>query len=388
VAIIIEKVPGVPAGGSYAVGAWMAEALKESCDVTIVTPDPTLSLRELNDYFGTSLRPEEAGIGYVPMPLVLRLTQKLVLLKKHLLLRRCTRIAKNHDLVIYASGEADFGVRGIQYIHFPMAGRDGAGRGAIAEVYEFLCERVSGYSLEGVLANLTLTNSLWTAEAIRSIYHLEAFVLHPPVPDDYPSVPWESREDGFVCVGRIVPEKRVERIISILKRVRERGWDVHLHLIGKSHDRGYWRSISRLLKSESSWVSAEGALSRRELVDFLVRHKYGMHGMRNEHFGIAVGEMVKAGCVVFVPDAGGQLEIVNDDRLTYSDEAAAVDKICAVLASEKLQSDLRTRLARSSQKFSSAVFAKSVRRIVEDFLVAKSDPPHSQAGVSSAGVRT
>jgi len=371
VAVVLEKRAGQPAGGSHAVSAWIAEALKETYDVTIITSDPNLSLLALNTYFGTSLRSEEARIEFVSMPLLLHYTQRLWLLKKHLLLRHCTRRVRNYDLVIYSSGEADFGVRGIQYIHFPTASSNGASPGIFAEIYEGLCKGISGYSLEGVRANLTLTNSLWTAKEIRRVYGLEALVLHPPVADDYPSVLWESREDGFLCVGRIAQENRVDSVINILKRGRERGWDVHLHLIGESHDRRYWKSLSRLLRNERSWVSAEGSLSRRELVDFLVRHKYGLHGMLHEHFGIAVGEMVKAGCVVFVPDGGGQLEIVNDERLTYLDEAVAVDKICAVLRSKKLQSELRMHLARSSQAFSSAIFADGVRRIVQDFLGAR-----------------
>lgn len=377
VAVVLEKRAGVPAGGSHAVSAWMAEALKKRYDVTIVTSDPNLSLLALNTYFGTSLRSEEARIEYVSMPLLLHYTQRLWLLKRHLLLRHCTRRARNYDLVIYSSGEADFGVRGIQYIHFPIASSNGARRGIFTEIYEGLCKGISGYSLEGVRANLTLTNSHWTAKEIRRVYGLDALVLHPPVPDDYPSVPWESREDGFLCVGRIAQEKRVDRVINILKKVRERGWDVHLHIIGESHDRRYWKSLSRLVNSERSWISAEGLLSRRALVDLLVRHKYGLHGMLHEHFGIAVGEMVKAGCIVFVPGGGGQLEIVNDERLTYLDEAVAVDNICAVLSSEKLQSELRMHLARCSQTFSSAIFAERVRTIVEDFLGSKSEkPPH------------
>lgn len=375
IAVVLDKVPGLPPGGSHAVGAWIAEALKASHDVTIVVPDPKLSVLELNAYFGTSFLAEEARMEYVSMPPLLHHTQRLVLLKKHLLLRHCTRIAKNFDLVIYASGEADFGVRGIQYIHFPITSANGGSRGIFAVIYEVLCRGISGYSLERVRANLTLTNSLWTAEAIRRAYDLEALVLHPPVPEDYPSVPWESREDGFLCVGRIVREKRVDRVVSILKKVRERGWDVHLHLVGKPHDPKYWRSLARLLKTETSWVSVEGSLSRRDLVGLLVRHKFGLHGMDYEHFGIAVGEMTKAGCVVFVPSGGGQLEIVNDERLTYSDEASAVDKICAVLSSEKLQSELRTQLARSSKEFSSAIFSESMRKIVQDFLARRAVPP-------------
>lgn len=371
VAIVIDKMQGRPTGGSHAVGAWMAEALKGSYDVTIVTLDPDLTVRALNEYFGTSLGPEEVRIEHVSLPRVLLHTQKLWLLKKHLFFRHCFRVARDYDLAIDSSGEAHFGVKGIQYIHFPMASRESGGGPILGRVYEAICRRVSGYSLEKMRANLTLTNSHWTAEVIKRVYGVEARVLHPPVPDDYPAVAWDSRENGFLCVGRITPEKQLERVVKILKGVRERGWGIHLHIIGERQDRRYWRSLSGLLSQESSWVSVEGPLAREDLVAFLAGHKYGLHAMHREHFGIVIGEMVKAGCVVFVPRGGGQLEIVNDERLTYLDEVEAVDKICAILGSRELQSDLRAHLMGASVRFSVAEFTESVRRIARDFLESK-----------------
>ena len=363
VAIVLEKTPGLPTGGSHAVGAWMVEALRRIYDVTIITLDSNLSVDGLNGYFGTAIGHNDVRIERVPLPLPLRWTAKLVLLKRHILLRHCARVAPNYDLVIFSSGEAGIGGRGIQYIHFPSTR---GSRGNLVGIYEGLCERISGHSEAGVQANVTLTNSAWTAAAIRRAYNVEPLVLHPPVPEDYREVPWDSREDGFLCIGRITPEKGVDRVIRILKGVRERGFDVHLHVIGEFQDRGYWRKISRLL--DPSWVTVEGVLRRGQLVELLSRHKYGLHGMPQEHFGIVVGEMAKAGCIVFVPDGGGQVEIVNDDRLTYHDEADAIDKICAVMHSRSRQMELRDGLARSSGRYSSAIFIDRFRRIVQDFL--------------------
>jgi glycosyltransferase involved in cell wall biosynthesis len=41
--------------------------------------------------------------------------------------------------------------------------------------------------------------------------------------------------------------------------------------------------------------------------------RYGIHGMLDEHFGMAPAELAAAGCIVFVPNDGGQVEIVDDD---------------------------------------------------------------------------
>ena len=43
----------------------------------------------------------------------------------------------------------------------------------------------------------------------------------------------------------------------------------------------------------------------------MAQHRYGIHTMENEHFGIGVAEMVRAGCIPFVHDSGGPVEIVG-----------------------------------------------------------------------------
>ena len=66
--------------------------------------------------------------------------------------------------------------------------------------------------------------------------------------------------------------------------------------------------------------------------------------------------MVNAGCIVFVPNGGGQLEIVDDAALVYNDDADAVDKIEAMLKSEAEQKRVRCRLAQNAARFSPEIF--------------------------------
>src|SRR5262249_38798550 len=151
-------------------------------------------------------------------------------------------------------------------------------------------------------------------------------------PGDFPAIPWQDREDGFVCIGRISPEKELEKIIAILAAVRGRGQKVHLHIIGSPDNPRYYRRILRLVRANASWVFLNEGLSRDQLVRLISVHRYGIHGMREEHFGMAVAEMVRAGCIVFVPRGGGQVEIVRgEDRLLYKTPAEAITKIGRVM---------------------------------------------------------
>ncbi len=60
-----------------------------------------------------------------------------------------------------------------------------------------------------------------------------------------------------------------------------------------------------------------------------------------------MGELVQAGCITFVPNGGGQMEIVNHPELIYGNDDDAVQKIVAVLENPPLQEALRSTLLKA-----------------------------------------
>jgi hypothetical protein len=76
--------------------------------------------------------------------------------------------------------------------------------------------------------------------------------------------------------------------------------------------------------------------------------------MIDEHFGMAVSELVVGGCVVLVPDSGGQTEIAAD----------AVEKIVHVLQDETARAELRASLAAHAERFFTTRFQQQLGAIV------------------------
>jgi glycosyltransferase involved in cell wall biosynthesis len=363
-----------PPGGGNLVAAWMIEALREEHRVTLLARDPP-DLAACNRIFGTSLRPEDFEV--LPAPGSVRrlgalAPTPLALVKHALLLRRARQLAPDYDVLMTADNEADFGRRGIQYVHYPKLDpvrpdvdlRWYHGSRSAMALYYRLARRLGGMSDDGIRRNLTLVNSAFIAARIRKLYGVDPVVLHPPVPGDFPVVPWEARENGVVALGRISPEKRLEDVVEILRRVRARGEAVRLHLVGTGHDAAYTARIRRLVAAEAAWIRLHEDLARAELVALLARQRYGLHAMVGEHFGIAVAEMVRAGCIVFVPRTGGPIEIVGDDRLLFSSVDDAADRIVATLRDPARQADLRAHLAARAERFSTAHFVARMREIV------------------------
>jgi glycosyltransferase involved in cell wall biosynthesis len=366
-----------PPGGGNAVACWMIEALKADHDVTLLTR-ALPNLQRANLVCGTSLGSGDFRIEIVPstasrLAALAPPVTGLALLRDHRMLAYARRRAARFDVVITAHNESDLGRRGIQYVHFPKLDprRPDLGlrwyqrRPVLVAAYHRACAAATGFSYARMRSNVTLVNSAWTGALVRRLHGIEPLTLYPPAAGDFPPVAWEAREPGFGCVGRIAPEKRIDAVIDILARVRRAHPDVTLTIAGNVDDAGYLDRVRAAARAHGEWVSFELDVPRDRLLRLLATRRYGIHGMQNEHFGMAVAELVCAGTIVFAHASGGQTEILaGDSRLLYVNDDDAVEKIGRVLGDPVLAAELRTSLAAGAERFSSARFVRGFREVV------------------------
>jgi glycosyltransferase involved in cell wall biosynthesis len=372
--------PAFMMGGAESIALWMIEALKKDYAVTLITFS-TLDLDEVNRLYSTHLNPDEFTIQIpykkTPLPGILTNHYRYFTARQHLLLRYFKAVQTEFDLAIGAYNEMDMGKPGIQYLNSPMFGKEheegrsilGYPDSPLRRLYHRIFEWISDFSCERMKSNLSVGNSEWTAQLFRELYHMDVGVLYPPVILDVPEIPWLMRENGFVCVSRIVPEKKIERAIEIIEKVRERGFDVTLRLISSNYEPEYREKILKLQSDRSSWIHINEHLSRSELAEMIAGHRYGLHVRDNEQFGISVAEIVRAGCIPFVPASGGPQEIVGDiPVLQFINTDDAVEKICTVLNNSTLQTDLQNQLALRKNLFSPEKFCDGFIALVEQAL--------------------
>ena len=392
--------PWMGRGGSEATAMWTLMALQDLYEVTFVTAS-TVEWDELNEAYGTAVDPEKIRVVRAKRLPTVNGPLRLVHAQLRYFESFCRGIAEDFDGCVSAYHPIDFGRPGVQligdfsfsekmrsrlYIHgegqfvhqdtllrklylwaCSMVGRDGPP----------LCER----------GDLVLANSDWSAEQLRMHFALsDAPVLYPPV--ILPTAPQETRREslGFVCLGRIVPEKEIERIISILSQVREAGYPVNLRLIGALDSSDYSLRIAERIR-EHEWITPEGQLAVDKKQEVLASQSFALHACRIEAFGIAVAEMASMGCIPFVPDSGGAGEIVGFPALQYGEESEAVEKILSLLEDPAEVVRLREALIASMDRFGPEVFMKSLQDHVLRFLDSSSElhatsSPKSLAAVS------
>ncbi|BAZ06082.1 glycosyltransferase [Calothrix sp. NIES-3974] len=353
-------------GGAESVALWMMQALCDKYDITLFTISK-FKLNKLDLMYGTSLS-QFPIIQRTFIPEIFQgICYFLIANNKffrnlffHFCLRNLKLQCYNYDLVISGYNGVDLGKKGIQYIHWTKV-ITGEGIGG----------KISNFSEQQIHQNISLVNSSIVAKEAKKVYNVDAQVIYPPVVIEPSQIPWEEKENAFICSGRIVKAKEPHRVISILKQVREKGFDVKLYMTGGGggvYEWQYQRFIRRLIQENSSWITLYNNLPYPEYVKLLSRCKYGIH-FKKEPFGISIAEMVKAGAIPFVRSVGGQIEIVGQENqeLFFDTEQEAVDKIIQIFQDGEKKYQLREKLKIQQHKFSTEKFMLEIANVVESY---------------------
>jgi len=369
-----------PIGGGNLVAAWVLQALREDFEVSLGTLEP-VDFAQVNRNFGTDLQAEDCKVEVAP-----RFYQTVLqnMPTRGALFEICTtmRWAQNldrqnrYDVLFSTTNEFDFHRRGIQYVHYPWLylPRPEVELGwyhrlpGTLRLYRAACMRVARLTREGLRRNLILANSEFVAGRVESAQVNGARVVFPPVVGDWPDTPWAQRRLGIAAVGRIHTGKRWDMAVDIVERVRQRGHDLTLTLIGHSDMAEYGQRLDAMAATRP-WFRVLRDVDRHRLVAEISANRYGIHAMEEEHFGIAPAELQRGGCITFVHNSGGQVEIVGRDRrLTFEGIEDAAAKIATVIENPALEHELVGELRERRDWFSAARFCESIREVVEEFL--------------------
>lgn len=375
---IIHSIPPNMGAGAEIVCYKLVETLKNDHELTLISP-VSLDFDRLNSFFNLQLKPTDFKLIVPKLPFSLNTRPGYKKWKMSLLSKFVSKSIKQFDLVISTSNEINI-PGSIQYIHFPdyideykfMSAKTGIKTNTMNfsikyKIYSWFYRQFLRPSKKIIKENITIVNSNWTANVVKDMLGVNPEVIYPPVEVPTKTRAWSKRKDGFICIG-IGGSKHTLDIIEILKRLNKaRDKNLTLDIVGVRNmgELDYFNEVLKQVK-QNSWITLHESVSRKELEKILESNKYGIHGYRWEHFGIAVAEMVNYGLIPFVPDHGGQVEIVNNDKLVYSDVDNAVKKISKILYNTSLQKNILKSLSLEAKKYSVKNFKKKFKKIVEE----------------------
>jgi glycosyltransferase involved in cell wall biosynthesis len=366
-------------GGTNAVAAYAVQLLARHYRITVLSYQPQ-EPSEADRLYGTHLadlaidwRTAQSSLSR----LVDRIPHPHFLFALHALMRSARKVAHRFDRCLCLQNEVDLGRACVQYVHFPWSyqprsdappiWQESFALRLLLRLYYTACQALSGYSPASMRRNVSLVNSKWTGERLAALGATPVQVLYPPIPGPHSNLSWDQRQDGVVCLGRFSPEKRLDLVVRVLEGAREKHPSLRLHLIGsfKGSPPGFSEHLRPTLEAHP-WIQLHEKMGRPELLAFLSTQRYGIHAMENEHFGMAVAEMLLCGCLPLVHRSGGALEIVEDEpALTYADESEAVARMLHLLAHPDEQLRLRRKFADTGSRFTMEQFADGLLQALE-----------------------
>jgi glycosyltransferase involved in cell wall biosynthesis len=276
-----------------------------------------------------------------------------------------------YDLVISSMSEMYFQSPSIQYVHYPNFYRRKLSekRLNLYDIYEFSCQKISKSREIPQDSTTYLANSEWTATQFERIYQQRPKVLYPPVDTSgFDPVPWDEREEGILVVGRVGRDKRLLGVLDTFESLKQRGYEGHLRIVGPIHDQEYFDRVQNKADTVQD-VEFDGMASREKLISMMSSYKYGIHGKEREHFGMVIAEYVAAGMIPFLPDSGGQPEIVNSESiLLYDSWRDLEEKMESVFENSELQREIQQKLPDIEAQFGAKRFAREFEKVIESKL--------------------
>ena len=359
-------------GGGERVCLAVIEALKElGYEVTLLTVEPTDWLR-VEKMIGAEIlfRPhrEETII-----PFKVRLFGIYMRLLTFLKLLGNIRKSK-WDLVVNTHGDVLPISSDIIYMHYPtfvLLKETPVNLKYASSIFWRLYftpyEKIQEMLSKRLKCKVLLTNSEYSAEAIKKYIGVEAMILYPPVDiQDFLRVSSmkKDRKDVVVLCGRFSPEKNYEIVLEIARRLPE----VEFRIVGASSGRISEAYYNKLKKSINCLRLKNVRLFKNAPKNLQLKlyseGKVFLHTMIGEHFGISVVEGMAAGLVPVVHKSGGPWnDIVLRGRygLGYLSIKEAIDVISKAINSYWR---LRDVVLERAKAFSKEKFKQEFKEIV------------------------
>lgn len=214
----------------------------------------------------------------------------------------------------------------------------------------------AGWLVEGTLApplyrrTPVVTNSLSSRDEIVARLGLPAAnitVAAPGVDPRWsadPSVP-RSATPTILAVGRLMPHKHFDRLITTVAEVRNQHPDLRLTIVGEGNERPRLEAQVASLGA-STWVALPGRLSDEALLEHYRTAWVVAATSVAEGFGMTLTEAAACGTPSVATDVAGHRDAVHEGRsgLLSRSPAEMVTQLNAVLGDP----ELRARLSRGA----------------------------------------
>jgi len=315
----------------------------------------------------------------------------------------------NYDIVLNTHGDllpfyekhndSDAAIKGkkskmnLTYCHYPLLPYQ-IRNGLYRTFFEKCMPGISRSSVDKLLANASsqynlmmnnntiLTNSAFSAKAIKQLYHnVDPIVLSPPVDIDnfrkanlsYHSQ-FDKKQNMVLVVSRFSADKEIENAISLANLLKDKCLkgkiqETKMIIAGNFSELNYEyvRFLEKMiLDGLQNYVKLVFGASFDRLLDLMKKSKVYFHPLAGEPFGISIAEAMASGLIPIVPTIGGSSEFVPSEYQYHSIQQAA-DIIANILNETNDDNALvrRDKISNMVSKFSIQSYKKNLNNIID-----------------------
>lgn len=199
-----------------------------------------------------------------------------------------------------------------------------------------------------------LANSTHIQKEIKKYYRRESTVVFPPVDiKRFESLAKNTERNGFVCVGRLAPYKRIDLAVQACTDL-----SVPLVVLGGGPD------LKRLQKLAGPTITFIPRPNDKDINEALKNAEaFLFPGL--DDFGIAPVEALSAGIPVIAYKAGGALDYVQDGKNGLFFEKQTVGSLKNTIKNFKVTYS-SNKISESAQPFSEENFAKRIKIYIKE----------------------
>ncbi len=202
-----------------------------------------------------------------------------------------------------------------------------------------------------------VANSNHIKNDIETYYMKEAEVIHPPVDvARFADVEIDKQRTGFVTMGRLVPQKRVDLVIAACNKLQ-----VPLKVIGSGPE------LTRLQAMAGTNISFKTNVTDEQMPDELKTAQAFVFAAE-EDFGIAPVEAMAAGLPVIAYGQGGALDYVVPGKTGELFDSQTLSSLVAAIKEFKPANYTASDIKNHAQKFSRENFQKNLSAYIKNVI--------------------
>ncbi len=367
-------------GGAEKVALKILELLitEFDIDVTILT-NTEFDSQKIELQTGIFIDPKKINVQILQLPSVIK--NGLFHTKIALLHRKAKELAPQFSYLVSTYNELDFGRKALQYIHHPMLApnkllsenhlvtrKKYLLRGAF-ELYRRANNIVADRSFSNISKNITATNSTFIKNIYKKIYNAESKVIYPSIIDDDIKINKSvQKKRQILTVSRFSPLKNVHSLLRVFDDIHKMSFDFKFVIAGQIEDVDYFNFVKKEALNKEYDVMIVPDCSRNKILSLYNESEYYINPKKHEHFGIAVLEAVKHGCIPLIHASGGSIEIVPEQDVQFLDLLEVPQIVWQIDSQPSIKEQILKSLKNHTSEFSEYRFRTEMHQLISHYI--------------------